>query len=166
MRRRHGRSLTAAYWVDNRRVDSQAMLQAYLKKVSPGDENYGLTVQMHQRRDYGIPPVHLPASVTPIPCSTTSCFRCSVLQGGYSFRWFHPLWQDEYLQLKRRGPLVWTPGETAEETMRLDALFQAQTADHEAMMTTKMAIFHAQVEAAGGLREHIRNSACEAASQQ
>ena len=148
-------SHTAAQWIDNRRVDSQAMLSAYMAQVRPGDKLYGLTIYVHRMPDYVTGELHLPACVTPVPCATPSCFRCSVMQGGYIFRWFHPLWMDAYLQLKRRDQWVWTPGETDEETTRFDAIFQTHAAAHEMMMRAKMASFHAQVAAAGGLRQHL-----------
>ena len=139
------------------------MLSAYDRTVRPSDEWYGLTVHMHQMRDYGIPPIPLPPSVTPVPRAAPSCFRCSVLQGGYVFRWFHESWKAAYLQAKRRKD-VWTPDETAEETMRLDAAFQAQQPVHQARMRAKMQTFEAQVAAAGGdLKLHMMNLAREAA---
>ena len=150
-------------WIDNPRVDSAAMLSAYQSVVRPSDEWYGhLTVDVHKMTDHGVS-IQWPPSVKPVTRATPSCFRCDVRQGGYVFRWFHESWKAAYLQAKRQED-AWSPEETAEETARFDAAFQARQPVHQVMMREKMRNFEAQVAAAeGDLRQPIMNLAREAA---
>ena len=128
-------SQTPPKWIDNDRVDSGAMLSAYLGTVRPDDELYGLTLRVHHMKDYGIP-ILLPPAVTAVACTRPSCFRCRVHQGGYEFRWFHTSWKDAYLRA-RSCKDAWTPDETAEEAIRLDDAFQVQRTAHQARMRGK-----------------------------
>jgi len=115
-------AMTDPIWIDSPRVDSPAMMNAFLKA---GTRYHGqLTVRIH-RSLFQAEATKAWHNVRPEPCSTSDCFRCNVKQGGYAFRWFHQDWASFYIQY-RRGGYTWTPGETAEEAASKDTLYQQQ----------------------------------------
>ena len=106
-------------YVDNPRVDTEAMCMAYLRAAVPTQPWFGkLTLEMHARPNFK-------DMVAPVgPCfkeaqrSEPKCFRCEVKQGGYKFRWYHPLWEADYLANKVEH--AWDPHETEEVREKRD----------------------------------------------
>jgi len=145
-------------WIDNRRVDSAAMFMAYQSTVTEASPWYGrLRVDVHRMISTGGAQVEWPPSVDANPCSDPDCFRCSVGQGGYVFRWYHPSWEARYLQL-RRGNECWTPNETAAVAARRDAQFYSRQPAHQAQTRARMQQMQDGLEAAGGdLGQYLRN---------
>ena len=107
------------------RVDSTAMLSAYLAVVRPSDPWYGkLVLRYHRSLHLDGPP---PASeaVHCLPCDAPLCHRCRIGQGGYAFRWFHKAWEEQYVKTvkMRKMDSVWLPDETDEDAARKEELF-------------------------------------------
>jgi hypothetical protein len=114
-------------WVPNRRVDSQAMLSAFLafkNTCAPGDFDYLFSFYILEHKNS--PVVNVQAAtmknaqtfaVTKVdtpglcsrPCIASGCARCSSKRGGYIFRWYHPAWGNQYLKIARPG--AWVPRE-------------------------------------------------------
>ena len=115
-------------WIGDARVDSQAMLSAYLWfKSDLFCQTPGHTMLCN--RDFGPLPLVVHKSLLSgnavaapgtfeIPCTDTSCLRCSSLQGGYQFRWFHHAWLEKYRELARPG--AW-PGPSGGDVLQLTA---------------------------------------------
>ena len=94
------------------------MLAAYLgyhsrqgctdqKKVCEFQDLYMI---VHQPDNALAPSLCLPSGSVPLPtrlCQAPQCMRCQRNMGGYQFRWYHPAWEDVYLQHKRDG--AWSP---------------------------------------------------------
>lgn len=124
-------------WIDNPRVDSTAMLSAYLRTIGPARRpRMKLRLETHRALLKG-ESVVWPPGVLPTPCTTTGCFRCEVGQGGYTFRWYHPSWAMLYTQL-RRTQWAWTPGETPEAAAQNEAHFRQAQRPHQARMRAEM----------------------------
>jgi len=116
-------AMTDPIWIDSPRVDSPAMMNAFLKA---GTRYHGqLTVRIHRSLFQAEATKAWQHEVRPEPCSTSDCFRCDVMQGGYAFRWFHEDWAGLYVRYCRGG-YTWTPGETAAEAASKDTLYQQQ----------------------------------------
>jgi len=145
-------------WIDNRRVDSAAMFKAYLKRVTEPPPLKGrLHVYVHRMISTGATQVEWPPSVVANPCSDVNCFRCSVGQGGYVFRWYHPSWEKCYLD-ERRGDDSWTPDETAAVAAQRDAQFNSRQPAIEASTRARMQQMEDGLRAAGGdMTQYIRN---------
>ena len=145
-------------WIDNRRVDSAAMYKANLNTVTQASPRYGpLRIYVHQMISTGGTQKEWPPSVDAKPCSEPDCFRCSVGQGGYVFRWYHPSWKARYLEF-RRGNDCWTPNETAAVAAQRDAQFYSRQPAHQAQTRDRMQQMQDGLEAAGGdLEQYLRN---------
>ena len=150
-------------WINSPRVDSPAMLGAYLSAAS-ADPNWQWTLELREHRhvDFGIPGPQYGPFVIPTPCQSRPCFRCEIMQGGYMFKWIHPLWSSLY-QNRRRG-IAWTPEETPEDTRRLDDAFVANQRSSQAERRQQMQTFRAAVREAGSLQQHLINMASQSAA--
>jgi hypothetical protein len=99
-------------WIESNKVDSRAMLSAYLYRVQPSDIHYGyLKMVSHKMIDCGGTRLTPPA-VREEECSAPECQRCREGRGGYQFRWYSPLWEEVYVRLARPG--AWMPGDATE----------------------------------------------------
>ena len=87
-------------WIDDPRVDSQAMLSAFLVRRSP---DLFLPTENHACAWDGLTTEVSPPGVLKTRCTASPCQRCAGLQGGYKFRWYHHSWYDEYLLHCRQG---------------------------------------------------------------
>ena len=99
-------------WIDDDRVDSQAMLSAYMGYLGDtGVENKEqldkLPMVVHKSM---FPEPVAPSGVQVVKCTTEDCQRCAQRRGGYKFRWFSLAWYDRYLGMARPG--AWTLGES------------------------------------------------------
>ena len=106
-------------WIDHPRVDSQAMLSAFL------DYRRRLTGKTREQLEHLYMIVHTqestfvtgnkviqPRMTSPLPtrpCKAQECERCRTNRGGYQFKWYHPRWKDVYISLSRNK--AWTPDE-------------------------------------------------------
>ena len=106
-------------WIDHPRVDSQAMLSAFL------DYCGRCTEEAREQLDHLFMIVHTqestfvtgnkvirPQKMSPLPtrpCEAQECERCRTNRGGYQFKWYHPRWKDVYIRLSRNK--AWTPDE-------------------------------------------------------
>ena len=145
-------------WIDSRRVDIAAMFKAYQSTVPVASPWCGrLDIFVHRMISIGGAQVVWPASVIAKPCSEQNCFRCSVQQGGYVFRWYHPSWEAPYLELLR-DKCCWTPNETAAETAERDKQFNSRQPAHEDEIRVKMQKMQAGLDVAGGdFGRYLRN---------
>lgn len=97
-------------WIDSWKVDSAAMLSAYLSVARDTAEHYGkLTMYIHNMDYHGVRATPCRA-VSEAPCTQQECTRCITKRGGYVFRWYHPSWEKKYVEL-RRHPDAWKPGD-------------------------------------------------------
>ena len=109
-------------WIRSERVDSPAMLSAFLAwrkedtKDPDGTQPHGdLFMVEHAIRSTFlvggrvVQPQHVPAPVPTVPCVAGGCTRCLTLRGGYQFKWHSHLWGHEYQRKCRAGS--WVPGE-------------------------------------------------------
>ena len=103
-------------WIDHPRVDSQAMLSAFL------DYRGRLTGETREQLAHLYMIVHTqkstfvtgnkvirPQEMSPLPtrpCEAQECERCRTKRGGYQFKWYHERWKDDYIRLTRDG--AWT----------------------------------------------------------
>ena len=103
-------------WIDSDRVDSQAMLGAYLGYLHnceqagyPGPWFKGLLWDILHREP---PPsdlsimaerVYPPHIVIHKPCRAEACLRCARGQGCYQFRWYSAAWASDYNRMRRGG---------------------------------------------------------------
>ena len=142
-------------WIDNPRVDSSAMCRAYQECARPEHRWFGkLTMEFHRNKHDADISTTVPRCCLMAKCSDLSCFRCEIKQGGYKFRWSHPLWAANYERWKADG--AWSALETKEETWRLDLAWQQRQPEHQKQMRDKMNEFERQLALAGGcLRTHI-----------
>ena len=98
-------------WIKTYRVDSQAMLSAYLHWLGHhhGDRdiyNIGdLPIVMHQPAE-----APAPQGTVIVICNHTDCPRCRLRWGGYVSRWFSPYWSDAYMKTRRLEG-CWKSGE-------------------------------------------------------
>ena len=104
-------------WIDHPRVDSQAMLSAFL------DYCGRCTEEAREQLDHLFMIVHTqestfvkgnkvvqPQVMSPLPtrpCEAQECERCRTKRGGYQFKWYHERWKDVYIRLSRNG--AWKP---------------------------------------------------------
>jgi hypothetical protein len=96
-------------WIDNWRVDSCAMLSAYLATPQLEEQPYygQLFMKVHDS-DFQHLLVH-PRAVRVLKCQEVACTRCINRKGGYVFRWYHSSWEDNYIRYARNHPEVWMP---------------------------------------------------------
>ena len=85
-------------WIDDPRVDSQAMLSAFLSRRSP---DLFLPTEYHACAWDGLTTEVSPPGVLRTRCTASPCQRCAGLQGGYKFRWYHHSWYQRYLLHRR-----------------------------------------------------------------
>ena len=106
-------------WIDDPRVDSRAMLSAFLEyrgrctgeasaqlgdlymivhRLEPEIVLGGQVIRPQEIRSQDIPTR---------PCADQVCERCRTGRGGYQFKWYHVRWGDVYCRLCRLG--AWTP---------------------------------------------------------
>ena len=104
-------------WIDHPRVDSQAMLSAFLdyRRRLTGEtrkqlEHLYMIVHTHKSTFVKGNKVIRPQEMSPLPtrpCEAQECERCRTKRGGYQFKWYHERWKDDYIRLRRDG--AWTP---------------------------------------------------------
>ena len=107
-------------WIDDDKVDSQAMFGAYLyyirSEAAPEEQEdlrclYSVVHAvrpsvviggrvLYPERDY-------PDEFIKVPCTTVGCARCSDLKGGYKSRWYDKRWGAGYIAGARAG--AWKP---------------------------------------------------------
>ena len=115
-------------WLETDRVDSTAMLSAFLEFKStcaPADYAYlsnlytidhihspTVSVQVGSMQQAQIIPVTnvVPPDIPSRMCSAKDCIRCKEKRGGYQFRWYHRAWRRKYEDKRREG--TWRPGES------------------------------------------------------
>ena len=125
------------------------MYGAYVKAADPSQPWFGkLTLEMHARPEYQEPVAPVAACFKEVQCAEPGCFRCEAKQGGYKFRWFHPLWEAEYLAKKK--PQAWDPHETDKIAEERDRQFQLDQVLHQQVMRPRMQSFLSALDAAGG----------------
>ena len=102
-------------WIPAYNVDSVAMYSAYQEclVVSPGISRYlgfkgHLTFIEHDAERLGNPAGAPQMDVRITPCPERGCQRCVQGRGGYTFRWYSPLWDSSYCRHARPG--AWLPG--------------------------------------------------------
>ena len=106
------------YWLDDPLVDSQAMLSAFLayKGKCHGEaaaqlNDLWMIRHRHQTTftvaGHNVTPEVIPGPQPEVPCRTPGCVRCRDLRGGFQFKWFHPRWENAYVELARPGS--WLP---------------------------------------------------------
>ena len=106
-------------WIDHPRVDSQAMLSAFLDyrgrcKEEARAQLDHLYMIVHTQESTFVTgnKVIRPQNMSPLPtrpCETQECERCRTNRGGYQFKWYHQRWKDIYIRLSRNE--AWTPDE-------------------------------------------------------
>ena len=104
-------------WIDHPRVDSQAMLSAFLdyRNRLSGEsrkqlEHIYMIVHTQESTFVTGNKVIQPQEISPLPtrpCKERECERCRTRRGGYQFKWFHARWENVYIRLSREG--AWTP---------------------------------------------------------
>ena len=104
-------------WIDHPRVDSQAMLSAFLKyrgRCTGGTreqlEHLYMIVHTQESTFVMGNQVIRPQEISPLPrrsCKAEECERCRKKHGGYQFKWYHRRWKEVYISLSR--PKAWTP---------------------------------------------------------
>ena len=105
-------------WIDHPRVDSQAMLSAFLdyRGRCTGEaraqlDHLYMIVHSHESTFLVGGQVIRPQEMRPLPtrpCAAQGCERCRTGRGGYQFKWYHPRWRSVYVRLRRDD--TWTPG--------------------------------------------------------
>ena len=96
-------------WIDDWKVDSAAMLLAYLSTPHIDQEEYygKLTMLVHESPWRDLLPrmrgVHV------MHCDQAVCRNCSEKRGGYMFRWYHSKWSEKYLTAPKKHPDCWLP---------------------------------------------------------
>ena len=136
-------------YIDNPRLDSRAMYWAYVKVADQSQPWFGkLSLELHASP-------HIQEPMSPVVpcfkaelCVEPDCFRCKVRQGGFKFKWFHPLWKEQYLATKAKD--AWDPDETETVRQERDTRFEASRFLREAGMRQRMETFHSTLEANGG----------------
>ena len=115
-------------WVPSHRVDSQAMLSAFLHhrtrcSLAALEPLTDLYLIDHRMGDplvtWGGNTFNLVANTTPgpvptVPCLTPHCTRCALGHGGYKFKWDSERWARGYNALRR--PNTWAPGDPEDPT--------------------------------------------------
>jgi hypothetical protein len=144
-------------WIDNPRVDSETMLEAYLASARAEHPWYGqLKMEQHIHAVRGTHRAEVPPGCVKAKCTVPHCFRCEIQQGGYRFQWMHALWLPYYEQHKRHG--AWSISETTDDTARLDAVWQARQPEHQRKMRARMDDFNRALRAADGdMLMYIKN---------
>ena len=97
-------------WVDDDRVDSQAMLSAYMGWASQASDAEIRDTVPHLYTVDHVPLVAPAVTIRGIAmpsrlCSAPSCARCLAQRGGYQFRWFDRRWMHTYEEVRRDGSL-------------------------------------------------------------
>ena len=100
-------------WIEHPRVDSQAMLSAFLdyRGRCTGEarvqlDHLYMIVHRHEPtvvvggRVFRPQEIH-PPGLTTQPCTAQLCERCHRGRGGYQFKWYHPRWLAAYVRLRR-----------------------------------------------------------------
>ena len=111
-------------WINDRNVDSEAMLNAFLEYKADCDGEAKRQLEAlwcieHYRMPFIVDGVEIavtkvrPDNMPHIPCRDQECKRCKLGQGGYQFRWFHSRWAHAYDRGRRPGSY------TAAELMQL-----------------------------------------------
>ena len=136
-------------FITNPRVDTQAMYRAYIKVADPSQPWFGkLSLEVHTRPEYAEPVAPVAACFKEVQCAEPGCFRCEVKRGGFRFRWFHPLWEEEYMAAKQ--PHAWHPYETDQLSQQRDEEFRIAQVEHQKKMRPQMESFLRALDAAGG----------------
>ena len=105
-------------WIEDPTCDSPAMLAAYIDYHTREEQNNGkvcsftdLYMVVHRPDDAPSPAIerldHYDYMSTRL-CNVSGCQRCAEGRGGYMFRWYHPAWEEVYMQHRRPG--AWAPG--------------------------------------------------------
>ena len=110
--------MTQPRWIDDPTCDSLVMLAAYVKYhsglIGTGAVGVGkfddLYMIVHRPDAAPAPALDLGAGPVPLPtrnCQAPHCLRCREEMGGYQFKWYHPAWEDFYMEHRRLGS--WSP---------------------------------------------------------
>ena len=136
-------------YVANPRVDTNAMYRAYAQAADHARPWFGkLSLEMHARPNFKEEVAPVAACFKEVQCSEPGCFRCEAKQGGYKFRWFHPLWEADYLAKKAEE--AWDPHETEEVREKHDRTFREKRVLHQEVMRPRMQSFLSALDATGG----------------
>ena len=136
-------------YIANPRVDSKALYHAYVQAADQSQPWFGkLSLEMHARPNFKEVVAPVAACFKEEQCEEPDCFRCNVKQGGFKFRWFHPLWKADYLANK--APEAWDPDETEKVRQDRDAAFLAARELQQQEMRPRMESFLSALGAAGG----------------
>ena len=100
-------------WVNDPKVDSTAMLSAYMNyvhKFPPGAEpdfaHHLWTIDHIMPFASGfedLRPMVNDITIPSKPCTNPSCPRCLGGLSGYQFKWYHHEWYNSYVQMARPG---------------------------------------------------------------
>ena len=101
-------------WINDRDVDSEAMLNAFLEYKAGRDGEAKRQLEAYWCIEHYKAPIRLfgeevePTKVRPenMPhrlCADPWCKRCLNGQGGFQFRWIHFRWAAAYDRRRRRG---------------------------------------------------------------
>ena len=107
-------------WIDDPRVDSSAMLRAFLayrdRCTGKAYTQLGdIDMIVHDQAPTVVVcgQVIRPSVMRPLPtrkCTAQECIRCSERRGGYQFKWYHERWRDTYVKMRRRE-YTWHPAD-------------------------------------------------------
>ena len=111
-------------WVPSPRVDSQAMLSAFLYykgRCHPSEQEalaalHGIGHAVQDTINVAgidIMPTTIRGPVPMTPCTAAGCRRCVDRRGGYQFRWYSRHWEEAYRRTRRPGS--WLPGEPEQD---------------------------------------------------
>ena len=105
-------------WIDDEKVDSQAMLSAYMgyehmsrTELAAGNQGnfrpiwWGhLTMVVHKMNGVQGTLLTQPlAGIKDMDCEKRACSRCTQGRGGYQFRWYSRAWAKRYNEMRRPG---------------------------------------------------------------
>ena len=95
-------------WIDDSRVDSQAMLLAVLWFQNQHPDQYKFErldeLFMIDHKSYVIDLKNGRSYKRPWrACMEHGCERCAKGEGGYQFRWYDARWYGRYVELARKG---------------------------------------------------------------
>ena len=99
-------------WIDHSKVDSMAMLGAFLGWVATAPAEMQRKVEHLYTIDHAMmtmgtqvlkPKLPTGVDLQSFQCNTANCRRCTSLQGGYQFKWYDARWVVAYNRMKRDG---------------------------------------------------------------
>ena len=103
-------------WIDHPKVDSMAMLGAFLGWVATAPAEKQREVEQLYTIDHSTdcileqmgtqvlkPKLPTGVDLQSRQCNTENCRRCKTKTGGYQFRWYDARWVATYNRMKREG---------------------------------------------------------------